>query len=772
MLRLFILFLFCCLPLVLVADEQAMLVLENEQTRFQGSSNAYFLEDPSRSLTFNQITSPTYTHKFVRSDKSELNFGRSQSAWWIKLRVIDQSQKKWYLQLDAMLGEEFDLYVNPSDALTQQYFKELTEHRRHAWSVDLPQGKPVDIYMRVTNGNSIVIVPIAFIDSDQFVSETNKDYRLYGAIYIGMLVLALYQLFMFVILREVAYLALATNVICMVITTHNSNPVFESLRFFGDTSSYFFLTPLLLSIISTIIYTRLILDIDGKMPWVNGAFNLIILFSLVLIATVGAVPELAIIALLLGLYILVHIALVSLYIALKKRSAIAMYFFFIFMIPLMVHGYNLLIIVFNTGKRQADTDTYGAIATLIFMVMLAVVLAEKIRAEREKMKVAEVRTKAKNDFLAVMSHELRTPMNAIVGLGALLKFSKLDSTQKKYVEKLEVSSGYMMQLVNNVLDFAKVKNDSFELAQQGFRLEIAMQSVKNILEQKAEDKGLELNLVGEDLLPMAITGDRGHLSQVLINLIGNAIKYTEEGEVSLVVKQLAAPSDTSVRLEFSVIDTGVGISSDAIKTLFDPYQRVITSGAINTEGVGLGLAISKSLVELMGGVLQVKSKQGQGSCFYFSLVFEVAQDYVVSSELISADLNSLVLPTGIQILLTDDAPLNRYVGSEMIKNMGGNVSLASTGEAAIVQLQQKSFDVILMDISLPGKSGLEVSSWVRKHGLNPNVPIIALTAHDLTQVQQKCQEAGMNGYLSKPFEYQDLYQVICSVLAHKSVNEA
>ena len=289
MLRLFILFLFCCLPLVLVADEQAMLVLENEQTRFQGSSNAYFLEDPLRSLTFNQITSPTYTHKFVRSDKSELNFGRSQSAWWIKLRVIDQSQKKWYLQLDAMLGEEFDLYVNPSDALTQQYFKELTEHRRHAWSVDLPQGRPVDIYMRVTNGNSIVIVPIAFIDSDQFVSETNKDYRLYGAIYIGMLVLALYQLFMFVILWEVAYLALATNVICMVITTHNSNPVFESLRFFGDTSSYFFLTPLLLSIISTIIYTRLILDIDGKMPWVNGAFNLIILFSLVLIATVGAV---------------------------------------------------------------------------------------------------------------------------------------------------------------------------------------------------------------------------------------------------------------------------------------------------------------------------------------------------------------------------------------------------------------------------------------------------------------------------------------------------
>ena len=381
--------------------------------------------------------------------------------------------------------------------------------------------------------------------------------------------------------------------------------------------------------------------------------------------------------------------------------------------------------------------------------------------------IVKIRAKAKDDFLAVMSHELRTPMNAIAGLSALLKLSPLDETQKTYVEKLEVSSRYMMQLVNNVLDFAKVKNDSFELEQQGFRLDIALRSVKNILEQKAEDKGLELNLVGEDLLPMAITGDRGHLSQILINLINNAIKYTEEGEVSLEVKQLAAPTETSVRLAFSVVDTGIGISAEAIKNLFDPYQRVINSGSNTSEGVGLGLAISKSLVKLMGGRLQVESKLGFGSRFYFDLVFEIADDHVVSQEITVEDLDNFTLPAGIQILLIDDAPLNRYVGGEMIKNMGGSVSLASTGEGAIAQLQQRSFDVILMDISLPGKNGFEVSQWIREYGLNPNVPIIALTAHDLTQVKQKCQEAGMDGFLSKPFEYQDLYQAICGVLAEK-----
>lgn len=388
-----------------------------------------------------------------------------------------------------------------------------------------------------------------------------------------------------------------------------------------------------------------------------------------------------------------------------------------------------------------------------------------IYTERERMKVVEARTKAKDDFMAIMSHELRTPMNAIVGLGALLKFSPLDKTQKKYIEKFEISCSYMMQLINNVLDFSKVKDHSFELNQQAFRLDIALRSVTNILELEAQNKGLTLSLIGENLLPEAIIGDRGHLSQVLINLVGNAIKYTEDGSVSLMVEPLDAPAEHQIKLEFSVTDTGVGIASEDIKNLFDPYQRVIDSDSVFKEGVGLGLAISKSLVELMGGNLQVESTIGQGSRFYFELVFELADEGTSSPEIDGTDLNNFRLPAGLHVLLTDDSSLNRYVGSEMIKNMGGTVSLASTGESAIVQLRQRHFDIVLMDISLPGKNGLEVTQWIRQYGRNPNVPILALTAHDITQLSPMCQEARMNGYLSKPFEYQDLYRAICKALA-------
>lgn len=391
-----------------------------------------------------------------------------------------------------------------------------------------------------------------------------------------------------------------------------------------------------------------------------------------------------------------------------------------------------------------------------------------IYTERERMKVVEARTKAKDDFMAIMSHELRTPMNAIVGLGALLKFSPLDKTQKKYIEKFEISCSYMMQLINNVLDFSKVKDHSFELNQQAFRLDIALRSVTNILELEAQNKGLTLSLIGESLLPEAIIGDRGHLSQVLINLVGNAIKYTEDGSVSLTVEPLDAPAEHQIKLEFSVTDTGVGIASEDIKNLFDPYQRVIDSDSVFKEGVGLGLAISKSLVELMGGNLQVESTIGQGSRFYFELVFELADEDTSSPEIDGTDLNNFRLPAGLHVLLTDDSSLNRYVGSEMIKNMGGTVSLASTGESAIVQLRQRHFDIVLMDISLPGKNGLEVTQWIRQYGRNPNVPILALTAHDITQLSPMCQEAGMNGYLSKPFEYQDLYRAICKALEETS----
>lgn len=779
-----LLILLLLMPLMLSAEDvpTPVLVLSDQQMVFAGSPSASFLEDPSRALTLSDVLSPPYASQFSPNQKRVLNFGRSQSAWWVKLRIVDRSSQKWYLRLSAMLGEDFDLYALPvaesgagpesaAKLVTAQYFTRLDDFRRYAWSVNLPENQPIDLYMRATNGSSIVVVPVEFVNSDVMIASSNQNYRLYGAVYIGILVIAIYQFLMFLILHESTYLALTISALGSLITTHNSNPIFESLRVFGDTGSYFFLTPLLIAGAATLVYTRSILSIDGnEMPKINRTFNWMIAVAMGLIVITGAHPDLATIVLMLGALLLPFIAGVSLYIAVKKRSSVAAYFFLIFMIPLLVNLINLYVIVVTPDERDASTDTYSMVATLGFMLALAVVHAWKARLERDKLREIEVLAKAKDDFLAVMSHELRTPMNAIVGLSALLKLSDLNKTQAGYVEKLGLASGYMMQLISNVLDFAKVKNKRFKLAHEAFSLEVAIRSTCNIVSQAVEQKDLSLALESDDLHGVNVMGDRGHLSQVLINLLINSVKYTEEGGIRLVVKKLPSGSDEQLHIQFNVIDTGIGISEEDQRYLFDAYRQVRREGAGSKEGAGLGLSISRSLVEQMGGNLQLESTLGEGSRFFFELLFEITNE-AVTPELEAFELSDFALPKGVQILLTDDSLLNRYVGAEMIQNMGGDVTLASSGESATVLLQQRTFDVVLMDINLPGKDGLEISRWIRKYALNPTVPVIALTAHDLSEVRQQCQDAGMDDFLAKPFEYQDLYRVISQVLDRPTVRQ-
>lgn len=774
--------------LLLAADEYPTLELGNEQTTFGGAPQAFVLEDPSRELGLKDVLSEEYAEQFALNQKKVLKFGRSHSAWWVKLRVVDRSSQKWYLVFNAMLGEDFDLYVLPvaetdaenkastgservADAVTAQYFSRLEDFRRYAWSVNLPKNQPVDIYMRATNGTSIVMVPVEFVNSDVMLASSNRDYRLYGAIYIGILVLAIYQLFMFLILHESTYLALSVNSIGILITTHNSNPVFEGLTIFGDTGGYFFRTPLLIAAIATLIFTRNILSVDKRLPKINFTFNFMIACAIGLIVVTGAVTELSTIVLLLGLLLFPFIAGVSLYLAIKRRSKLEAYYFLIFLIPLLVNLANIYQIVLVPDAREASDDTYSAIASLGFMLSLAIIHAWKARIERDELRLIEASAKAKDDFLAVMSHELRTPMNAIVGLGALLKLSDLNKTQAEYVEKLGLASGYMMQLISNVLDFAKVKNKRFELAHEAFSLEVALRAICNIVSQTAEQKDLALEFESDDLSQINVMGDRGHLSQVLINLLINSIKYTEEGSIRFVVEKLPTDSDNELRIKFSVIDTGIGISEEDQQYLFDAYRQVKGQGAGSKEGAGLGLSISRSLVEQMGGTLQLESTLGEGSCFFFELTFEITNESV-TPELEAFELSDFELPKGVQILLTDDSLLNRYVGSEMIQNLGGDVTLASSGESATLLLQQRSFDVVLMDINLPGRDGLEISRWIRKNALDPTVPIIALTAHDTTEVRQQCEDAGMDDFLTKPFEYQDLYLVIRKALDRPVIKQS
>ncbi|MEZ5536912.1 MAG: two-component regulator propeller domain-containing protein [Thiolinea sp.] len=372
--------------------------------------------------------------------------------------------------------------------------------------------------------------------------------------------------------------------------------------------------------------------------------------------------------------------------------------------------------------------------------------------------------KAKDEFIATMNHELRTPMNAIVGLGNLLGLEKLPATQATYVQRLNIASRHMMQIISNVLDFSKTGQPNFTVDEKPFQLNIALHSVHQLLLQQAQQKGLQLHLDNQTDKSLVVMGDRTRLAQVLNNLLTNAIRYTADGEVTLCVSQIDKTSeetaDKNIMLRFSVQDTGPGIPATQFETLFEPFKQLNnSSGSAHREGIGLGLPISKKLLEHMGGNLIVRSQQDFGSEFYFELVMPLASA-IETARTNEQQLTEFRLPPGCRILLVDDSEANRFVGTEMLQNMGASVGQANSGKHAILQLQQHTYDLVLLDISMPDIDGLEVTRWIRQHSRTPKLPVIALTAHALGDVQKQCQEAGMDDFISKPFEYQALYQVI------------
>jgi CheY-like chemotaxis protein len=405
-----------------------------------------------------------------------------------------------------------------------------------------------------------------------------------------------------------------------------------------------------------------------------------------------------------------------------------------------------------------------------------------------------------------MSHELRTPLNAIFGISTLLRLSRLDNTQTTYVEKLEASTRHMLQLVGNILDIKKIENKNFQLDIEQFKLNSVKTAVNDILTSQAESKGLHLNFTGWESITASLYGDKLRLTQILINLLNNAIKFTEFGSVTLSVQQLASATPGIVCLHFAVTDTGVGISPDKLPYLFQPFMQLKKRPNSFKDGAGLGLAISKNLVEMMGGTLAVKSSPGLGSEFSFILSFGMhdrrsnlvgladrrkyrgvhgrryslrmqdrrnslkAYDRRKSQSEETFTLNAnLLLSTGTRVLLVDDYDLNLFVGQKLLASIGGEVAVAANGQSAIMQLQRHQFDIILLDLSMADMDGFEVATWIRRYGQQPNIPIIALTAQATPAIEQQCREAGMNDFLTKPFTLQDLHTVIVKNV-HKTLS--
>jgi PAS domain S-box-containing protein len=391
---------------------------------------------------------------------------------------------------------------------------------------------------------------------------------------------------------------------------------------------------------------------------------------------------------------------------------------------------------------------------LIMDISSQVDARQKLQQAKEQ---ADAATRAKSIFLANISHEIRTPLAAVTGLAELLQKDTLTGKQREYAEKLHDSSRLLLGIVEDVMDFSRIEAGEVVLRPAPFALRGILTSVEHIVRQQVEAKGLSFRIQVQADVPQVLVGDPLRLSQVLNNLLLNAVKFTHKGEVSLHVSVAAQQAD-AVRLLFCVRDTGIGISADQREHLFEPFIRIEAEGDAAIHGTGLGLSISRHLVGLMGGAIRVESIPGVGSEFSFQASFGIVHETsVLDAEETPPDASIL---TGTLILLVDDDLMNLMIGTEILQTFGCEVLRAENAQQALAVLEEKTPALMLLDIEMPGMKGDELARHLRQDTRWDKLPIIALTAHACGNIREQCLDSGMDDYLAKPFDVAHLQALL------------
>ena len=411
-----------------------------------------------------------------------------------------------------------------------------------------------------------------------------------------------------------------------------------------------------------------------------------------------------------------------------------------------------IMLLYSVSGGTAPSLIDGRIMTMSFSVA-ALFLGAFVSQRNQAMAEAERASRAKSEFLATMSHEIRTPMNGVVGMLSLLDHTKLSEEQRDHVRMIRGSAGALLSVINDILDISRVEAGKVTLETVPFELCAVLEGAAAVLRPSAQEKGLELNLHFDERIPAWVAGDPGRLRQVVMNLAGNAIKFTGLGQVRIIAACVGAPQSDLVRI--TVEDTGIGIAKDRQALLFQRFSQVDNAGGSKYGGTGLGLAISKELTELMGGSIGCASIAGLGSRFWAELPLPVVERPAEAAEPPRLPVTGDLL--GLRVLVAEDNLVNRKVAVALLKKLGCQVDVAGDGLAAVEMSARERYDVILMDCQMPVMDGFEATHRIREreHG-GLRTPVVAITADLMPANREACAAAGMDGYLGKPISLEDL----------------
>ncbi len=724
-----------------------------------------------KDYSFNEIRN-TPNLEFVPLSDLKENQGFSDDNYWMTFTLENKSSEhtQYYLETARPITDIVTLYIVDDEGNVEKqhsgdkmpFSTKTIKHRKSIFDIELEPNEKIQGYIHLKSDGEVVMLPMRLYQAENFFILTYKEQVFYGFFY-GILILACFiYLFFFFALKDKAFVYYALYVLFIALMQFSLDGFFH--QYFTPQGGWLSDRAVLLTAFVSLYffgkYGNSFLDLRKNSPILyitNKVLGFAIILGVVLLAISPSFEYCYPLANAIGILVLLHM-IASLVVMKVKKIKVDAYF--VIGISFLVLGFIVFILNnFNTIQNSFFTNNgakFGIGLEIVFLSISMINRIRNLRMENEQNQLlalqrAEDMNEIKSSFLSNISHELRTPLNLIMGVATSLQENKKEENLEEKCKMILNSSKNLLGYIEDILDFTVIEKGNQELKEVPFDLKSTLTKVIKLQEKKATVKGLEFNVSLSDTLPARIVGDKGKLVQILNHLLDNAIKFTNQGSVGIDIN--CKKHNDSATIDFIITDTGTGISKEKMSTIFESFTKKSFMDKREFSGLGLGLYIVKTYVDLQKGTINLLNNTNQGTICEVSLGFEIDEDQTITADESKISNSNIQLETG-NILYVEDNKMNQTVIKLLFKKnwSKANLTIVNHGKEALDIMKEKSFDLILMDLQMPEMDGFETTSIIRNGEANcdAQIPIIVLTADNTSQTRKKIFELGANDLVTKP----------------------